>query len=71
MIFKLIFFDYARVTSLELFNLQACVIPHFKGYFVEIQDLIITPIPQNATSDLFCQIGSQIVKKISDFILAS
>ena len=57
-IFKLIFSDLAwSVTSLEPFNLQARVTPHFKGNFVKIQDLIITPIPQNATSVSFCQIG--------------
>ena len=50
MIFKWIS-DFAQGISLELSNLQACVTPHFKGTVVEIQDLIITPILQNATSD--------------------
>ena len=59
-IFKFIFSDLAWVIALELFNLQARATPHFKGNFVEIQDLIITPIPQNATSVSFCQIGSLI-----------
>ena len=47
---------------MELFHLQACVTPHFKGNFVEIKDLLITPIPQNATSVSFCQIGSHMTK---------
>ena len=45
---------------MELFNLHARVTPHFKGNFVEILDLIITPIPQNATFVSFCQIGSHM-----------
>ena len=63
-IFKLIFFDFAQVISLELLNLQACVTPHFKGNVVEFQVLIITPIPQNATSVSFCQTGWQICNSV-------
>ena len=40
-----------------LFNLHACVTPYFKGNFVEIQALIITPILQNGTFVSFCRSG--------------
>ena len=56
-ILKLIFFDFAQVTSLKLSNLQACVRPYFKGNFVDIQDLIITQYPKMRLQTHFARSG--------------
>ena len=40
--------------------LQSCVIYHFKGNFVSIQDVLISPIFGYVTYESFCQIGSHV-----------
>ena len=44
----------------EVNTLQSCVIYHFKGDFVQVRDILITPIIKYATYDSFCQVGSHI-----------
>ena len=39
---------------------QSCATYHFKGNFVWIQDLLVSPIFKYLTFDLFRQVGSQL-----------
>ena len=44
----------------ELAMLESCVIHHFNGNCVQIQNVLISPIFQYATTDSFCQIMSHM-----------
>ena len=44
----------------ELAMLESCVIHHFKGNCVQLQNVLISPIFQYATTDSFRQIMSHL-----------